>query len=141
MIPVKHGATGKKRRAMKSFKVCPKCGRQWVERSAFLSDPDLTLVGYQVNFKELAAGMLLFNHSCRTTLALLAMDFRDLHAGPVFVERLTGSDECPGMCLHKDNLGPCPARCECAYVRDILQVIRTWPKAAAQGGARASRGR
>jgi hypothetical protein len=43
-------------------------------------------------------------------------------------ERKTGTEECPGYCLHQDELQPCPARCECAYVREIIQIIRNWPK-------------
>jgi hypothetical protein len=23
---------------------------------------------------------------------------------------------------------PCPSQCECAYIREILQIIRNWPK-------------
>ena len=111
-----------------SFKTCTKCGERWDTREAFLADPSLSLIGYQVNFRKLQTGILLFNHSCRTTLALYVIDFRDLYDGPVFVERATGSDQCPGMCLHQEDLGPCPARCECAFVRHILQVIKQWPK-------------
>lgn len=110
------------------FKACPKCGSQWPTREDWLSDPALELVGYQANFKAIEAGILLFNHDCRTTLALLAEEFKDLHDGPVFAERATGGSECAGHCLHQNDLEPCPARCECAYVRHILQLIRTWPK-------------
>lgn len=111
------------------FKECPKCGRQWSTQEAWLRDPCLKLVGYQVNFKTLKAGILLFNHSCRTTLALYAEDFEDLYDGPVFRQRATGSQACPGHCLHKNDLGPCPAQCECGYIRHIIQLIKDWPKA------------
>lgn len=74
----------------------------------------------------------MFNHeipTCGTTLAMAALAFRDLHAGPVFKARLTPGDEgCPGFCQYEDNLMPCPGRCSCAYVRDILQQIKAWPK-------------
>ena len=56
-------------------------------------------------------------------------EFQDLYSGEIFVERATGSAQCPGHCLHQDNLLPCPARCECAYVREVMQIIRQWPKA------------
>lgn len=46
----------------------------------------------------------------------------------MFTERLTGTEECQGMRLHEDDLRPCPAKCECAYVREVLQVITSWPK-------------
>ncbi|MFZ1984913.1 MAG: hypothetical protein WAU91_10900 [Desulfatitalea sp.] len=110
------------------FKICPKCGTQWSTREELLSDPEVALVGYQANFKALKAGILLFNHICKTTLALYATGFQDLYAGPVFAERATGGSDCPGHCLRECDLEPCPARCECAYVRHILQLIKAWPK-------------
>lgn len=110
------------------FKQCSKCGFQWRTREQWLRDPTLKMIGYQVNFKALDTGILLFNHNCRTTLAVLVMDFRDLYDGPVFSERATGKEDCEGRCLRQHDLAPCPARCECAYVRHILQVIKEWPK-------------
>jgi hypothetical protein len=114
-----------------TFKTCPSCGHAWPDLDAFLGDPDLRLVGYQVNFARLAAGFFLFNHSCRTTLALPVEPFLGLRDGPVFRDRKTGTDECPGFCLHRDELGPCPATCECAYVRDVMQDILSHPRPAA----------
>jgi hypothetical protein len=112
-----------------AFKKCPYCSYAWPTREAFLCDPELTLVGYQVNFKKLTAGLFLFNHACKgTTLAVKALDFQDLYHGPVFTQRLTGSQVCGGHCLHQDDLEPCPECCECSFVRAILQKIRTWPK-------------
>jgi hypothetical protein len=117
----------KTRQSMR-FKRCSKCGFVWPERAAFLSDPDLRMIGYQVDFEELTAGLFLFNHVCGTSLAISANDFQDLYGGPVFTERLNGTKKCDGHCLHKDDLSPCPAKCECAYVREIVQVILEWPK-------------
>jgi len=94
----------------------------------FLEDPALNLIGYQVNFDFLEEGLLLFNHDCNTTLAILAGKFKDLHQGPDFLGRLTNTDECPEYCLRKEELRPCPAKCECAYVRGIIQIINRWPK-------------
>lgn len=116
------------------FKVCPNCGARWIRRDDFLSDPDLSLVGYQVHFEELTAGLMLFNHVCRGTLALHAGEFQDLYTGPIFVEKATGSDVCPGYCLHKKDLRPCPAHCECAFFREVIQCIQQWPKKRALQG-------
>jgi hypothetical protein len=110
------------------FKACPKCGHPWHTREQFMRDPELKLIGYQPNFKALKTGILLFNHTCRTTLALQASDFADLYDGPMFVERATGSDSCPGHCLHQSDLSSCPTRCECSFIREILQVVKNWPK-------------
>ena len=110
------------------FKVCPLCDAVWGSRDDFLRDPDLELIGYQVDFRELTAGLFLLNHSCNGTLAIEAHDFEDLYDGPIFKERSTGSEDCPRYCLHQDELEPCPAECECAYVREIVQVGRNWEK-------------
>jgi hypothetical protein len=110
------------------FKTCSSCYYPWVTRTDFLTDNDITLVGYQANFDELAAGLFLFNHGCGTTVSLPVSDFKNLYKGPVFRERLTGTDECPGYCLRKNKLDLCPAKCACAFVREIMQVIRQIPK-------------
>jgi len=114
---------------MNIFKKCTCCDFCWHSREEFLQDPKLELIGYQVNFDNLQLGYFLFNHlTCESTIAIAAGSFTDLYNGPVFTERLTGSDSCPGYCLHDDILQPCTASCECAYVREILQIIRNWPK-------------
>ena len=112
----------------KEFKKCSSCGQIWKTREGFVGDPAIDIVGYQVNFPSLGDGLFLFNHNCQTTLTLRASEFKDLYDGPIFTERLTNSEDCPEYCLHKDNIERCPARCECAYVREIIQLIKNWPK-------------
>ena len=112
----------------KPFKECSICQTEWGSRDNFLSDPDIELVGYQVHFEKLMMGILYFNHACKGTLDFYTYHFMDLYDGPVFAERATGGDECLEYCLHKNNLEPCPARCECASVREVLQVIKSWNK-------------
>jgi hypothetical protein len=51
---------------------------------------------------------------------------------------LTGTAECPEFCLHRSKLNPCPAKCECAYIREIIQAIKNWPKAGSTGSGYAS---
>lgn len=106
------------------FKACPGCGFKWHSRDDFLNDNNISFVGYQVNFKNLRTGIFLFNHSCKDTLALEVGAFEDLYDGPIYQERATGSDSCPGHCLREDILDPCPAKCECAFVREIIQILR-----------------
>lgn len=113
---------------MPLFKQCPLCNTRWRHRHHFLSDPDVYLVGYQAHFRQLTTGLILFNHRCRATLGILASEFVDLHYGPVFSARATGTEICPGYCLHQQELRPCPAQCECAFFREVLQRISNWPK-------------
>jgi hypothetical protein len=112
-----------------NYQDCPVCGAGWRSRDEFLSDPDIQVSGYQVNFDNLRLGFFLFNHmTCRNTLGAKASDFLDLHDGPVYEQNLRGGRECPGYCLHQSELRPCTARCECAFVRDVLDRLRRWPK-------------
>ncbi len=109
---------------------CTCCNCSWETRDELLSDSRLQIVGYQVNFDDLLLGFILFNHlTCQSTLAVPAGLFRDIYDGPVFSQRATGNEECPGYCLRESELNACPAKCECAYVREILQIIRNWPRA------------
>lgn len=114
-----------------NFKTCSMCNRSWASREVFLQDPELRLIGYQANFAKLETGIFLFYHSCGTTISIRAKDFLDLYNGPVYKDRETGSDQCPGYCLVEEELSPCPAHCECAYVREVAAILRSWPKLSA----------
>ena len=106
------------------FKVCPSCDFIWKNREDFLNDTGVEFIGYQVHFKELKAGLFLFNHSCKGTLAIKVSFFADLYNGPIFQKRATGTDDCSGFCLYEKNFDPCPVECECAFVREIIQIIK-----------------
>ncbi len=113
-----------------AFKVCTMCGKTWANRDEFLADPAIRCIGYQVHFEDPELGLFDFNHeTCGTTLMIKAFRFSDLYDGPKFTKRLTGTDECPGYCLHRSELRPCPAQCICAYVRSILDTVAYWEKA------------
>jgi hypothetical protein len=112
------------------FKSCSVCNTKWQSRNAFLKDRQIRVSGYGAHFRDLELGLFFFDHlTCRNTLAIEAQEFTDFYDGPVFSERLTLNDSCPQYCLHKDKLDPCPNECECAYVRDVLHRIASWPKA------------
>ena len=113
------------------FKKCTCCGHTWTTREDFLSDPTIVIIGYQVRFDKPDLGFLLFNHlvrDCETTMAIKAGEFSDLYDGPIYEESLTNTGECPEYCLNKEDLRPCPAKCACAYVREVIQIIKYWTK-------------
>ena len=123
------------------FKECTCCKNPWNSREEFLCDSKLDFIGYQVNFSDLELGYFLFNHMvCQSTIAVPAGLFKDLYGGPIFAERKTNSENCPGYCLDRNALEPCSAKCECAYVREIMQIIRNWPKGECQTAIRAQAG-
>ena len=111
------------------FKQCPNCSHEWNIRTEFLNDPKISLTGYQTNFDNLKQGLFLFDHlTCKTTLAIKAEQFHDMYNGPIFTERKTGSEECLGYCLRPQELSRCPAKCDCAWAREVSQIIRDWKK-------------
>ena len=113
---------------MPDFIECSPCGQKWIARDDFLADPGVEITGYQVNYDNLLGGTFLFNHSCGATLALSVRIFNGLYEGPIFKERATDTEDCPGYCLYQDRLDACDLRCECAYIRNIIDIIKTWPK-------------
>jgi hypothetical protein len=112
---------------MSDFKKCTNCGFVWHNRADFINDDDVTIIGYQVLFDDLLSGLFLFNHFCKGTLSIEVSVFEDLYTGPVYTERATGTDACSGHCLHKSVLEPCPVKCECAFVREIIQHLKESP--------------
>lgn len=110
------------------FKECTSCSKKWQSQEDFLADPDISLLGLQVCFENLMEGLILFNHSCRTTFSVEVSKFENLYQGPVYENRATGTEECPGYCLNERELRPCPAHCSCAFVRQILDKIKKYPK-------------
>jgi len=110
------------------FKDCPKCAYRWESRDNFLMDPAVALIGYQANFRELQEGLFLFSHSCRGILAIRVGGFSDLYEGTIFSRRAIGSYECPDFCRRKDELKPCTVKCECAYIRETMQIVGNWRK-------------
>ncbi|HOK04161.1 MAG TPA: hypothetical protein P5270_04790 [Victivallales bacterium] len=106
------------------FKKCPKCNSHWKNRNQFINDKRIEIIGYQAHFEHLEAGLFLFNHYCGTTLALEVDLFKDLYNGEIFQKNKRGSNECPKYCLNRSELRPCPAKCECAFVREIIQLIK-----------------
>ncbi len=109
---------------MEQFKICPNCGKEWKFRSDFIYDPQIEIIGYQAHFKNLEKGFFLFNHSCHGTMSIPVETFSDMYHGRIYEQRLTGSNQCHGYCLHQSNLKPCPEECECAYVRDVIQILK-----------------
>ena len=115
------------------FKICPNCKVVWETIDEFLSDPKTGLAGYQVDSEDLEGGLFFFTHQqkgCFTTLAIPVTDLLSLNDHPLLEKR----DEqlCSGseFCQHQNDLSPRPKKCECVWVRDILQTIKAWPKIA-----------
>lgn len=109
------------------FKICPMCSKEWETRDEFLADQAIELIGYKADFERLEWGLFYFTHNvdgCFSTMALEAKDFLSLYSGQKYTERRTGMEECPGYCLDEKQLDRCDALCECAFNREIIQIIK-----------------
>ncbi len=103
------------------------CSTRWETLEDFISDPDLVINGYLADFERLEWSLFYFTHmkpDCRSTLAVEAKSFFSLYHGKRHSERRTGKEDCPGYCLDKNELGRCDAFCECAFNREIIQIIK-----------------
>lgn len=104
-----------------------------MSREDLLCDKGVSVLGYQADFEDLRLGLVLFNHSCGTTLAIEARFFEDLYDGPIFSTRRTGSADCAGYCIKRGELRRCPAQCECAWVREVVNIVANRLTQAAAG--------
>lgn len=109
------------------FKQCAMCRQEWISRENFLRDPDITLIGYQADFKNPDNGLYLFNHvkqGCATTLSFHVHEFADLFTGEYFTEDKFQTHSCPGYCLDVNNTEACSAECRNSYPRRLMQIIK-----------------
>ena len=53
-----------------------------------------------------------------------AHEFLDLFQGERFPERKSGTSECPSYCKDKEQLKRCSAICECAFNREVIDIIK-----------------
>lgn len=107
------------------------CSKRWETMEEFLSDPELAMAGYQINFADLKGGLFYFSHmktGCGTTMVIPVGEFTGLSDRPMLASQGKQPDCCPELCVRKNELAPCPAECECSWVREIMQVIRDWKK-------------
>ncbi len=116
------------------FKTCPNCRSEWKTLDDFIGDPENELNGYQINISDLTRGLFLFTHqapNCGTTMGVYVSAFTALSEHPVLAPSTPRPETCPERCLHEDDLELCPEKCECGWVREIMQIIRDWNKQAA----------
>lgn len=112
----------------KAFKACPLCNRIWESRSDFLKTSNLRLRGYQADIDKIENGLFLFNHimdNCGTTLAIPVYEFFDLYQEIRYPKSRFGSDVCEMRCLNRNDLEICGADCANAFIREILQIIKS----------------
>lgn len=110
-----------------AFKSCPMCGEKWLTQDDFILDPLLEQMGYQADFIKPDEGLFYFTHkkeACFTTLAVKAREFRNLYSGEIYSQLNKGEEDCRLYCTDINQLGRCGAACKCAYIREIIHIIK-----------------
>ncbi|MCX5777233.1 MAG: hypothetical protein NTX32_06375 [Candidatus Firestonebacteria bacterium] len=108
----------------KAVKTCS-CGSVWKNYKQVFKDKEMLIIGYQANMLAPEKGLFLYNHEkCKTTVSFPVSLFYPLYKGRIFVSNKTGSSECRGYCLEKENFSKCPAECSMAYLREIMIILK-----------------
>lgn len=106
------------------FKVCPNCRARWERRDSFLSDPQVSLSGYQLFGDETGEGMFLFQHeteACGTSMAIDASLLADLHDDLIRTGRIPASSASLVVDGNRRKEGD-------SIVPDVLDKVQHWPK-------------
>jgi hypothetical protein len=113
------------------FRRCSSCDTTWPSANAFLSDPRVTMVGYQLFELGDLDGLFLFNHErCGTTLGITGSELSEIVGAPSLRDRPRKARPAPPAgCLNHELGKGCAASCECSWVARALATIRGWPKA------------
>lgn len=112
----------------KYFKICSMCATKWETLDDFINDPLLFINGYQAHFERLGQSLFYFTHQkegCFSTIAIKAEEFLSLYSGKQYKERRTNKEDCPLYCFEKEQLDRCDAFCECAFNREIIEIVKT----------------
>jgi hypothetical protein len=117
------------------FRICGSCRREWATWDGFVQDPAVRLRGLQSLAVSPEANLLVFEHSCGSSISVLARRLRHLLPaldadGPLPV--LFGTEECRGHCRFVEDLEACDAPCSNVRDRALILLIQCLKKAAAE---------
>lgn len=117
--------------AAEPFRACGMCGRKWMTREELVVDPELRLLGLQAVLGLPDANLVVFEHSCGTSVSVLARRLRDLVAvepgsAPELPLLYDGPD-CGGHCRRLDDLAACDQPCANARDRSLVVWLASQP--------------
>jgi len=117
------------------FRVCGACKSAWPTWDGFVQDPSVRLLGLQSLAAEPGSNLLVFEHSCGSSISVLARRLRYLlpeleSDAPLAV--LFGTGECRGHCRLLKDLEACDAPCGNVRDRALILLIQALKKTAGQ---------
>ena len=113
-------------RAADPFQICGSCRRPWPTWDKFVLDPEVRLLGLQSEITRPDINLLVFEHSCGSSISILSRRLRFLlpvpETGPL--ASLIGTDQCRRHCLRLEDLEACDAPCINARDRTLILLVQ-----------------
>jgi hypothetical protein len=105
------------------FRKCGSCGKEWRHWRDFVLDPRLRLLGLQAYPELPDANLIVFEHSCGTSVSVLAKRLRPMFHEPdggSTLPLLFGTESCSGRCRRIEDLQECDRACVNARDRRLM---------------------
>jgi hypothetical protein len=109
-----------------AFKECGSCGHAWTDWQSFVLDPAARLLGLQAIPGLPDSNLLVFEHSCGSSVSMFARKLRHLlSTEDQGADRplLFGTETCSGHCRVIENLATCDRPCANARDRRLAVLI------------------
>ncbi len=110
----------------RTFKVCPKCRKEWCSMNEFIKDTSLRYNGYQSALDVFEHGLLYFTHSvkgCGSTMSLQADAFSSLYSKDKCSSKETLERDCKNCSLAERKLNRCSQYCERIFSTEISKIM------------------
>jgi len=115
-----------------NFQACGACKRAWATWDSFVLDSAVRLRGFQPLLGNPDFNLLVFEHSCGSSISILTPRLRHLLPEPEPGEptvRLMGTEQCQGHCRLLEDLAACDAPCSSARDRKLILLIQRMKEA------------
>ncbi len=109
-----------------AFKVCGSCGQEWPDWRSLMDDTRLRLLGLQIVPGLPDANVLVFEHTCGTSVSVLTSRLRHVLPPDDASEEpslLFGTERCSGHCRFLENLSRCDQPCANARDRRLAILV------------------
>ena len=109
------------------FQICGSCRCAWPTWDRFVRDSAVRLLGLQSEIARPDFNLLVFEHSCGSSISILCRRLRHLLPEPEPDDRparLMGTEQCRGHCLHLEDLEACDAPCSNARDRELILLVQ-----------------
>ena len=108
-----------------AFQTCGACRRSWPSWDEFAADPAVRLRGLQAVIHLPDVNLLVFEHSCGSSISILTRRLRHLLPPPCPGDpsvRLLRTEQCRGHCLVLGDMAMCDAPCSNARDRELIRL-------------------